>query len=235
MSKNWRRSVIPVQEGTVKYLKLVSSVRKFRLYGSLCYGIKIQSSNNESFYRPSRYLQVFLRGKSLAKRVKKRTKLLVKEEKRETSSGFDFGLVYKRFLDTLLGSVPIVVARGHHAHLLGPDRRPQREIVQVHVYRKIRIVTGRSQIVAVIVRRGTHIGGGVRRQPGTVRRRGRGVGRGVVRVEVLAPVHARAESARARGAAGSAAHRLLRAPQALGQPGVSSNELPVLFPYLGSF
>lgn len=62
------------------------------------------------------------------------------------------GLVYKRRLDTLLGGMPIVVARCHHVHLVCPDRRPQRQIVQVHVYRKIRIVTGGGQVV-VIVRR----------------------------------------------------------------------------------
>ena len=72
-------------------------------------------------------------------------------EKQETSSGFFSGLVYKRSLDTLLSGMPIVVARRHHMQLVWPHWRPQRQIVQVHVYRKIRIVTGCSQ-VAVIVR-----------------------------------------------------------------------------------
>lgn len=61
-----------------------------------------------------------------------------------------FGLVYKRRLDTLLGEMPIVVARCHHVHLVCPDRRSQRQIVQVHVYRKIRIVTGGGQVVVIV-------------------------------------------------------------------------------------
>lgn len=62
------------------------------------------------------------------------------------------GLVYKRRLDTLLSGMPIVVARCHHVHLVCPDRRPQRQIVQVHVYRKIRIVTGGGQVVVIVWR-----------------------------------------------------------------------------------
>lgn len=122
--------------------------------------------------------------------------------------------------------MPIVVARRHHMHLVYPDRRPQRQIVEVHVYRKIRIVTGRSQ-VAVIVRRSTHIGGCVRRQARAVgggRRRIRG---GVVRGEVLGAVGAGAHCARARSTG-----RALRAPQALRQPGVAADELAVLLSHL---
>lgn len=145
-----------------------------------------------------------------------------------------FGLVYKRRLDTLLGRMPIVVARCHHVHLVRPDRRSQRQIVQVHVYRKIRIVRGGSQVV-VIVRRwrgiGTHIGGCVWWQSGAVGGRGRRVRRGVVRGEVLAAVGA-AGAAGAAGGAGRAARHRLRASQALRQPGMATHELAVLFPHL---
>lgn len=67
-----------------------------------------------------------------------------------SSSSAYFGLVYKRRLDTLLGGMPIVVARCHHVHLVRPDRRSQRQIVQIHVYRKIRIVRGGSQVVVIV-------------------------------------------------------------------------------------
>lgn len=43
-----------------------------------------------------------------------------------------------------------MVARCHHVHLVRPDRRSQRQIVQVHVYRKIRIVTGGGQVVVIV-------------------------------------------------------------------------------------
>lgn len=107
------------------------------------------------------------------------------------------GLVYKRRMDTLLGGMLIVVARCHHVHLVCPDRRPQRQIVQVHVYRKIRIVTGGGQVVVIVRRRsdvGTHIGR-VRRRSRAVRGGRRRIRRGVVQDEVLAAV----------GAAGAAA------------------------------
>lgn len=131
--------------------------------------------------------------------------------------------------------MPIVVARCHHVHLVCPDRRPQRQIVQVHVYRKIRIVTGGGQVVVIVRRwRGrccTHIGGGVRRQSGAIGRRRRRIRRGVVRGEVLASISTTGAAAGTGRAAGASGHRL-RAPEALGQPGVAAHELPVFLPHL---
>lgn len=131
--------------------------------------------------------------------------------------------------------MPIVVARCHHVHLVCPDRRPQRQIVQVHVYRKIRIVTGGGQVVVIVGRwRGrccTHIGGGVRRQSGAVCGGRRRIRRGVVRAEVLAAIRATTAAAGTGRTTGASGHRL-GAPEALGQPGVAAHELPVFLPHL---
>lgn len=75
------------------------------------------------------------------------------------------------------------------------------------------------------------VAGRMGRQSGAICRRGRRVRRGVVRGEVLAAVGA-AGAAAAAGGAGRAARHSLRASQALRQPGVAANELPVLLPHL---
>lgn len=114
--------------------------------------------------------------------------------------------------------MPIVVARCHHVHLVCPDRRPQRQIVQVHVYRKIRIVTGGvGQVVVIVWRRrgaagiGTHIGGRMGRQSGAVGRGSRRIRGSVVRGEVLATIGTTGATT-ASGGAGRAARHRLRAP-----------------------
>lgn len=148
-----------------------------------------------------------------------------------------------------------MVARCHDVHLVRAEQvmrllQPHRQIAEVQVYRKIRIVRGSggsggggllsSSLLEHAVHEGrgrgaTHIAVGVRRQSGAVGSRGRGIRRGVVRGEVLAGVAAvRVAVAAVRsgascsGASRTAAGAALRAPQALGQPRVTPDELAVL-------
>lgn len=71
----------------------------------------------------------------------------------------------------------------------------------------------------------------MRRQSGAIGRRRRRIRRGVVRGEVLASISTTGAAAGTGRTAGASGHRL-RAPEALGQPGVAAHELPVFLPHL---